>query len=260
MPGVIAQGQAKARKPTKNEQRRAKKKQDRAVRIFQQLYSHSELPLTLRQASATPAPATAPVTPDTTTTPNPDDANANRPLEPVEPAEDDAVQDVPAVVEFDLSPDDPLYAQFASVFAKFKEQDKEDPSLKEPEKDNVYFDDENDNIQDEEEEAAMEQRLSKKARKAANKLSIAELKAIVRKPEVVEWNDVSSSDPRLLVNIKSSRNVVPVPSHWSLKREYLSSKRGVEKAGFALPKFIAETGIADMRDAVLEKNASWSFE
>jgi splicing factor 3B subunit 2 len=59
----------------------------------------------------------------------------------------------------------------------------------------------------------------------------------------------------LLVNIKSARNVVPVPTHWSLKREYLSSKRGIEKPGFALPKFIAETGISEMRDAVLEKQA-----
>src|SRR5262249_47692150 len=86
-----------------------------------------------------------------------------------------------------------------------------------------------------------------------NKLSIAELKALVRKPDVVEWHDVSSSDPRLLVQIKASRNVVPVPAHWSLKREYLSSKRGIEKPPFRLPKFISETGIAEMRDAVLER-------
>jgi splicing factor 3B subunit 2 len=44
-----------------------------------------------------------------------------------------------------------------------------------------------------------------------------------------------------------------VPVHWSLKREYLSSKRGVEKPPFALPKFIQETGISEMRDAALEK-------
>lgn len=153
-----------------------------------------------------------------------------------------------------------MYAQFAGVFAKFQEDDKEDPALKEPEKEEVIFEDDNDNIQDEEEEEETQKRLSKKARKAANKLSIAELKAIVRKPETVEWYDTSASDPRLLVNIKSSRNVVPVPNHWNLKREYLSSKRGVEKAGFALPKFIAETGIADMRDAVLEKQADQTMK
>jgi splicing factor 3B subunit 2 len=116
----------------------------------------------------------------------------------------------------------------------------------------VFYDDDDD-IPEEDEEAEAEHKLSKKARKAQNKLSVAELKALVRKPETVDWTDTSASDPRLLVHIKSYRNVVPVPIHWSLKREYLSSKRGVEKPAFQLPKFIQETGIAEMRDAVLEK-------
>ena len=103
-------------------------------------------------------------------------------------------------------------------------------------------------------------RCRKKARKQQNKLSVAELKALVKKPEIVEWTDTSASDPRLLVHIKSYRNVVPVPAHWSLKREYLSSKRGVEKPPFALPKFIQETGIAEMRDAVLEKQDQASLK
>lgn len=125
----------------------------------------------------------------------------------------------------------------------------------------MYYDDDAD-IPDEEEEEAQkgEKKLSKKARKAQNKLSVAELKALVQKPEIVEWTDTSASDPRLLVHIKSYRNVVPVPSHWSLKREYLSSKRGVEKPAFALPKFIQETGIAEMRDAVLEKQDQASLK
>jgi splicing factor 3B subunit 2 len=131
--------------------------------------------------------------------------------------------------------------------------------VKELEKPEVFYDDD-DNIQGEDEEEETQKRLSKKARKAANKLSIAELKAIVRKPEIVEWTDTSAQDPKLLVNIKSARNVVPVPNHWSLKREYLSSKRGIEKPGFALPQFIAETGISDMRDAVLEKQAEASLK
>lgn len=170
------------------------------------------------------------------------------------------MQAVPAIESTDDLPvDDPLYSQFANIFAKFKEENKEDPALKEPEKPEVYYDDD-DNIQDEDEEEETKKRLSKKARKAASKLSIAELKAIVRKPEIVEWTDTSAQDPRLLVNIKSARNVVPVPTHWSLKREYLSSKRGIEKPGFALPKFIAETGISEMRDAVLEKQADASLK
>ncbi|KAK4631679.1 Pre-mRNA-splicing factor [Fulvia fulva] len=229
MPGVLApehQQAEKARKPTKNELRRAKKKQKKSDAPVETPQSDSNAP-------GQPA----------------------EPIQPVEPSKDDPIQDVPAVENDDELPtDDPLFSQFAGVFAKFKEEDKEDPALKEPEKPEVFYDDD-DNIQDEDEEAETKQRSSKKARKMANKLSIAELKAIVRKPEIVDWTDTSAQDPKLLVNIKSSRNVVPVPTHWSLKREYLSSKRGIEKPGFALPKFIAETGISDMRDAVLEKQA-----
>lgn len=214
--------------------------------------------LTLHQVSQSPAPETAHDAPKTT---NPEDADANQPLQPVQPAKDDPIQDVPAVdTDIEITEDNPLFDQFRDVFARFQEADKEDPGLKDVEKEEVFRDDDNDNIQGEDEEEETTQRLSKKARKAANKLSIAELKAIVRKPEVVEWTDTSAHDPRLLVNIKSSRNVVPVPTHWSLKREYLSSKRGVEKPGFALPKFIAETGISDMRDAVLEKQAEASLK
>ena len=140
---------------------------------------------------------------------------------------------------------------YKDIMGKFEEADKEDPALKEPEKPEVYYDDDDD-IPDEDGEAAVP-KISKKKRKEQNKLSVAELKALVKKPETVDWTDTSASDPRLLVHIKAYRNVVPVPSHWSLKREYLSSKRGVEKPPFALPKFIQDTGIAEMRDAVLEK-------
>ncbi|KAI9814518.1 MAG: hypothetical protein M1826_002191 [Phylliscum demangeonii] len=160
----------------------------------------------------------------------------------------------------EMEEEDPLYAAFKDVFDKFKPQEAEDADIKDA-KGEIYYDEDAD-IPDEEEEEALkgEQKLSKKARKAQNKLSVAELKALVHKPEIVEWTDTSASDPRLLVHIKAYRNVVPVPTHWSLKREYLSSKRGVEKAPFALPKFIQETGIAEMRDAVLEKQDQASLK
>lgn len=89
---------------------------------------------------------------------------------------------------------------------------------------------------------------------------MAELKQLVKKPEVVEWTDVSASDPRLLLHLKSSRNSVPVPPHWSAKRDYLQGKRGIEKAPFQLPAFIADTGIATMRDAVKEKEAGMTLK
>ncbi|GKZ84959.1 hypothetical protein AnigIFM56816_010519 [Aspergillus niger] len=144
---------------------------------------------------------------------------------------------------------DPLWQMYKDVVDKFDEPEDEKSALKERPKPEIYFDDDNE-IPDEEEK---ESSLSKRKRKELNKLSVAELKAMVRRPEIVEWTDTSAPDPRLLVHLKAQRNVVPVPSHWSLKREYLSSKRGIEKPPFALPKFIQETGISEMRDAALEK-------
>lgn len=71
-----------------------------------------------------------------------------------------------------------------------------------------------------------------------NRLSVAELKRLVSKPEVVEWVDVSAQDPRLLVMIKSHKNTVPIPQHWGQKRDYLAGKRGIEKPAFQLPSTI----------------------
>lgn len=162
----------------------------------------------------------------------------------------------------EISEDDPNYAMFKDILDKFKakeEEDAEGRDAKPGDKGEVFFDDDDD-IPDEDDEANKEPKLSKKKKRERDKLSVAELKALVKKPELVDWTDTSASDPRLLVHIKSYRNVVPVPNHWSLKREYLSSKRGVEKAAFSLPKFIQETGIAEMRDAVLEKQDGASLK
>ena len=99
----------------------------------------------------------------------------------------------------------------------------------------------------------------KKARKMA-RLTVAELKQLVKKPEVVEWTDVTAADPRILLHLKSYRNTVPIPIHWSAKRDYLQGKRGIEKPPFQLPAYIADTGIATMRDAVKEKEANMSLK
>lgn len=158
--------------------------------------------------------------------------------------------------------DDEVLAAYRDIFAKFGTPLEGDRIAREANAGNqgdVFFNDD-DHIPDEEEEASGKAKLSKKKRKQLRTLSVAELKSMVEHPEVVEWHDVSSLDPRLLVHIKSQRNIVPVPSHWSLKREYLSSKRGIEKPPFRLPAFIAATGISEMRDAVLEKEAEQSMK
>ena len=103
-------------------------------------------------------------------------------------------------------------------------------------------------------EAARE--LSRRAKKRLKRLSMAELKQLVTKPEVVESWDVTADDPRLLVHLKSYRNTIPVPKHWAQKRQFLLGKRGIEKPPFQLPPFIAATGIEKIRAAVLEKENS----
>ena len=235
-----------AAKPTKNQLRRAKKKAEKA-----KVASHSDRPSALAHITQ----------PQTEPTPEPvqDEPSQARPTtngdksRTKEPQNDGAISG-PVIVD----EDNPLYDMFKSVMGRFEEADTEDPALKEPEKPEVYFDDDDD-IPDEDEENAAP-KISKKKRKEMNKLSVAELKALVRRPEMVEWTDTSAPDPKLLVQIKSYKNVVPVPNHWSLKREYLSSKRGIEKPPFSLPKFIQETGIAEMRDATLDKQDQASLK
>lgn len=146
---------------------------------------------------------------------------------------------------------DPLFTQFQDVFNKFQgENDNVEPNsatergqLLNESDENEIEDESNESDSDEEEEP-----LSKRQLRRRNKIPLATLKASVTRPQVVEWYDVDAHDPYMLVNIKSQPNVVHVPGHWSSKREYLSSRRGVEKQPFQLPKFIRDTGIQDMRN------------
>jgi splicing factor 3B subunit 2 len=104
-----------------------------------------------------------------------------------------------------------------------------------------------------EEEEPEQKQMSKRERKKQKRLSVALLKQLVTRPEVVEVWDVTSSDPALLVYLKSYRNAVPVPRHWCQKRKYLQGKRGIEKPPFELPEFIAATGITRIRQAIQEQ-------
>jgi hypothetical protein len=55
--------------------------------------------------------------------------------------------------------------------------------------------------------------------KQMTRLSVAELKQLVTRPDVVEMHDVTARDPKLLVQLKAHRNTVPVPRHWCFKRK-----------------------------------------
>eukprot|EP01035_Chromulina_nebulosa_P030658 gene30658-40759_t len=150
-----------------------------------------------------------------------------------------------------------LLDQFRSVFQRFSKPEElltasaraDEPSAESKEEAGKQLElAENDNAQ-------AKGPLSKKKKKLLSRMSIAELKRSVPRPEVVEAHDITSSDPLLLVYLKSSRNTVPVPRHWCQIRKYLQGKRGVEKQPFQLPEFIAETGIAKIRESVMEQEA-----
>eukprot|EP00937_MAST-01D_sp_MAST-1D-sp2_P001939 g1939.t1 len=106
---------------------------------------------------------------------------------------------------------------------------------------------------DEDEAGGADDGLSRRKRKLAKRLSVAELKQLVSRPEVVEAHDVTSADPRLLLHLKAYRNTVEVPRHWAQKRKYLQGKRGIEKPPFQLPDFISQTGIEKVRGAADEE-------
>ncbi|KAH6847944.1 hypothetical protein B0I37DRAFT_391627 [Chaetomium sp. MPI-CAGE-AT-0009] len=231
---------------TKNQMRRAKKKEQRKAQVDGEQNGSKE-PEIKEEAAKDETPVDG----------------ENKPTDLEVKKDPDASAKIDAdgpVDDILLAEDDPAFAAYKTVFERFGLSLEDEEVSREGNAGNkgeVFFD-QDDEIPSEDEDA--QQKMSKKKRKKLNKLSIAELKALVRNPEVVEWHDVSSSDPRLLVQIKAQRNIVPVPTHWSLKREYLSSKRGVEKPPFKLPKFIAETGITEMRDAVLEKQAEQTLK
>ncbi|VDL76360.1 unnamed protein product [Nippostrongylus brasiliensis] len=104
------------------------------------------------------------------------------------------------------------------------------------------------------------EKMSRRKLRLAMQPSIAKLKEATRRPDVVEWADVTSRDPFMLVALKSYRNTVPVPRHWNAKRKYLSGKRGFERPPFELPDFIKRTGIQDMREALWEKEENQNLK
>ncbi|KAG6331856.1 hypothetical protein ID866_7232 [Astraeus odoratus] len=169
-------------------------------------------------------------------------------------------ENVEYVVE-QLDLQDPGLQVFSDIFAKFQVES-ETPDVKDVQQSKgevIYSDDDMASDEGSDAEAAAKP-LSKKKRRKMARLTIAELKQLVSKPEAVEWTDPSAADPRLLLHLKTYRNSVSVPAHWSAKRDYLQGKRGIEKPPFQLPSYIADTGIATMRDAIKEKEANMSLK
>ncbi|XP_008204855.1 splicing factor 3B subunit 2 [Nasonia vitripennis] len=187
------------------------------------------------------------------------------------------IQEIPTVNDLE-----PMYRQFAKVFEAFKlvEPDKDKADGAEAVSQNpqlsaataaagaiasklgALVDEYEEDIQahqKQQQQAAEESgapRISKRKMKKLTRLSVAELKQLVARPDVVEGHDVTARDPKLLVQLKAHRNTVPVPRHWCFKRKYLQGKRGIEKPPFDLPAFIKSTGITEMRASLQEKDES----
>ncbi|XP_015604451.1 splicing factor 3B subunit 2 [Cephus cinctus] len=184
------------------------------------------------------------------------------------------IQDIPGIADLE-----PMYRQFARIFETFRliepelqsngpsdtcEPISQYPPLKIPASTGSapskvspiddFDDDQGLNQRSTTENGAP--RLSKRKLKRLTRLSVAELKQLVGRPDVVEMHDVTARDPKLLVQLKAHRNTVPVPRHWCFKRKYLQGKRGIEKPPFDLPDFIKRTGITEMRASLQERDDS----
>ncbi|UZJ57452.1 hypothetical protein CBS101457_006772 [Exobasidium rhododendri] len=163
--------------------------------------------------------------------------------------------------------DDPIensetFAAFSDVFARFQSLSEEKgaggSNVVDGKGEVIYSDD--DQMSESEEEEEKNKTLSKRRQRQLRRLTVAELKQIVKKPELVEWEDVTATDPQLLIQLKSTRNTIPIPPHWSLKRDYLQNKKGIEKPPFQLPAYIAATGISEMKDALKEKEGEQTLK
>lgn len=159
----------------------------------------------------------------------------------------------------------PMYRQFYRVFEIFKLENKPKPVEKDKaaldaealakanKSSNKLHDDDDEDADDDDDNKDDKEKLSKRKLKKLTRLSVAELKQLVSRPDVVEMHDVTARDPKLLVQLKAYRNTVQVPRHWCFKRKYLQGKRGIEKPPFDLPAFIKKTGIMEMRESLQER-------
>ncbi|KAM3160248.1 PSP domain-containing protein [Lachancea thermotolerans] len=146
--------------------------------------------------------------------------------------------------------------QFKAVFAKFQVQSEPDKpdSLSSRSRDSDAVADSRNNEMFPDSKSAIttdeKTKVSKKKLRKLSKPALSELKSVVVYPEVIQWYDCDAPDPVLLSKIKSQKNVVQVPGHWQLKREYLSGRSVVAKRPFELPDVIRQTNIEEMRSTL----------
>lgn len=242
--GVSQAASAKSGSRDKNRKKKNRKKQKRAQRMVEKENQENQ----------------------------PDDEKPAEPVEKEKKSKKDAAKvDSDEKVEIEYVPERitvadlaPMYRQFYRVFEIFKLENKpkeiplpvqtaeEVKAAKKAAEKNLDEDD--DDMDDNDDKKDDKDRMSKRKMKKLTRLSVAELKQLVNRPDVVEMHDVTARDPKLLVQLKAHRNTVQVPRHWCFKRKYLQGKRGIEKPPFDLPAFIKKTGIMEMRASLQEKD------
>ena len=126
---------------------------------------------------------------------------------------------------YDLKPEQrSLVERFLDTDKTYKEDQKDsgDEEIKEIEEDNNNINDEG------KKQTKPEIKLSKKKMRQMKRMPVAQLKVLVDRPDLVESWDVTAKDPLLLMWLKSYKNTVIVPKHWSHKRKFLQNKRGIK--------------------------------
>ena len=137
-------------------------------------------------------------------------AEENKPISdkpPPPPKEEDVeVQYVSA--QNAIKEDDPSMAEFAAIFDKFASAESlcgtqvEDPEAEKAKADEAAAKKDADEEEDSDSDDDDKPKMSRKQRKKLKRLSVAELKQLVARPDKVEAHDVTAADPRLLVFLK----------------------------------------------------------
>ena len=107
------------------------------------------------------------------------------------------------------------YEEFKKVFQFFKRKQMEEKKEEEEEEEKVVEAEETNIIETECSSNKEETVMGKKKRKLMGRMPVAQLKALSKRPDLVEAWDVTATDPLLLSFLKGYRNTVMVPKHWS---------------------------------------------
>eukprot|EP00914_Ancora_sagittata_P022923 GHVO01045470.1.p1 GENE.GHVO01045470.1~~GHVO01045470.1.p1 ORF type:complete len:191 (-),score=31.99 GHVO01045470.1:292-864(-) len=131
---------------------------------------------------------------------------------------------------------DDVKEQFRQVVNRFKEEEKRTQAVDSDEEDEItkvqLVGSDDEKADDDDEDA---NRISGKQRRLMRRPTVTQLKAMCRRPDIVEVWDTTAGDPYTLIWMKGLKNTVMAPRHWSEKRRYLAGRKGSDKLPYKLP-------------------------